>query len=802
MIRNYLMASLRNLARNKLHSAISLFGLAMGLCGAALAGLLLHSELSYDRFMPGYERVYLGEWTMAPAGHPVGYKILSPNWLASQMRLRFGEIQAITRIAEQVVSVRRGEIQANENIGWADPDLFDVLAYPVAFGTLDGALKRPDSVVLDRTAARRYFGRENVIGETLDVDGARPMRVTAVIENLPPGTELIRTGIIASALAANSPYSIFDPPGAFKRNPESFRFSGRTYLKLKAGASIERLNAAMPEFSSTRFPTWLKDSSPSIELVRLDRVHIFPGLHPDAEVRLTVIAVVGVLILTIGCLNFINLTTARSARRAREVGVRKVAGAGRWSLMSQFLGEALIYVLIAAAIATAMAEWLLPYVNAFLDTNATFEYWSNPALAAWMLAGIVAVTLLAGSYPAFVLSSFRPAGMLRGQRGQLIEERVRQVLVSVQFAVLMGLVIAAGVTWQQLRYATRDILRVPTDQMLIVRETCDTPFIDGAARLPGVRGAACVNEGFLTGQYSAMALLPDGSTTALTQAWVQPGILELFDLKPIAGRFLVERDKALAGDPREGVMGSIVVNEAAVRRLGFASPAAALGQTIHGRSFPGLPPGRVREIVGVVPDFSLSAATQPIQPTIYTLAGDAARNRAFIKLSGRDLPETLAAIDLTWRATGHGHPIDRVFLDEYIQSLYVTVERLTQTLLVFSACALLLACLGLVGVAAATAERRTKEIGVRKAMGAGTAQLMRLLLWQSTRPVLWASLIAWPVGALVMHRWLAGFAYHVDLDPLWFAAATSISLLLALLTVGMHCYGVAREKPVKALRYE
>jgi putative ABC transport system permease protein len=800
VFRNYLMASLRNLARNRLHAAISIFGLAVGLCGATLAGVLLLSELTYDTFVGDYERVFLAEWTMAPSGHPTTYKVKAPDWVASQMRLSFGEIQSIARIAEQTVGIRRGEIQANENIGWADPNLFDVLALPVAFGSLDGALARPDSVVLSRSAARKFFGRENVIGETLDVDGARPMRVTAITEDLPATTELLRTGILASALATNSPYSIFDPRGAFKRDPESFRFLGRTYLKLKPGASIERLNAAMAEFSSTRFPTWLKDSAPSIELVRLDRVHTFPGLHPDADVRLTVIAVVGVLILIVGCLNFVNLTTARSARRAREVGVRKAAGAGRSSLVAQFLGEALIQVLIAAAIATATAEWLLPHVNAFLDTNATFEYWSNPALAAAMLAGIALVTLLAGAYPAFVLSSFRPAGMLRGQRGQLVEERVRQFLVSMQFAVLIALVIAAGVTWQQLRYATRDILRVPTDQMLVVRGSCDRPFLAGLASLPNVRGAGCAYETFLTGQGSAMAFLPDGTTTALTQSPIEPGLLELFDIKPIAGRLTVERDKAVVSDPRSGTTGRLLINEAAVHRLGFRSAQEAIGKRISGRSFTRDKPN---EIVGVVPDFSLAAATDPIQPTVFTLITEQfLANRIFIKLNGQAVPETLAAIDLTWRATGHGEPLDRVFLDAYIQSLYITVERLTQTLLVFSGCAVLLACLGLVGVAAATAERRTKEIGVRKAMGAGTAQLMRLLLWQSARPVLWANLVAWPVAAWVMHRWLAGFAYHVDLQPLWFAAATSVALVLAVATVSAHCYRVAREKPVKALRYE
>jgi len=798
MLRNYLMASLRNLARNKLHSGISIFGLAMGLCAATLAGVLLHSELSYDRFVRDYEHVYLAEWTLAPSGHPTSYNVKAPDWAAAQMRLLYPEIQSIARISDRTVGVRRGEVQANELIGWADPNLFEVLALPVAFGTLDGALKSPDSVVLDRSTARKFFGRDNVMGEVLDIDGANPMRVTAIIEDLPATTELIRTGIIASALSPQSPYAIFDPRGGFKRDAESFRFQGRTYLKLKPGASIERLNAAMPEFSSTRFPTWLKDNSPSIELVRLDRVHTFPGLHPDADLRLTVIGLIGALILTIGCLNFINLTTARSARRAREVGVRKAAGASRGNLMIQFLGEAFIHVVLAAAIATAMAEWLLPHANAFLDTNATFDYWTDPKLAASMVIGIAAVALLAGAYPAFVLSSFRPAGMLRGQRGLLVEQRVREVLVSVQFAALIGLIIAAGVTWQQLRYATRDILRVPTDQMLVVSGKCDRPFLDGLARLPGVRGAACADQNFLTGRNSTIVRLPDGTTTALSQARVQPGVLELFGLKPRAGRFFAERDRARVGDPRKGVSGAIVINEAAVARLGLGSAQAALGQSTAGRSFSGQ-----NEIVGIVSDFSLAAATDPIQPTILALFPDAAGgDRVFIKLSGDALPETLAAIDLTWRATGHGEPIDRVFLDDYIQSLYLAVERLTQTLVVFSGCALLLACLGLVGVAAATAERRTKEIGVRKAMGAGTAQLMRLLLWQSTRPVVWANLIAWPVGAWALHRWLAGFAYHIELNPLWFAAATSIALLLAVVTVSTHCYRVAREKPVKALRYE
>ena len=799
MFRNYFMASVRNLARNRLHSAISIFGLAIGVCGAMLAGVVLHAELTCDRFIPGYERIYLAEFGITPAGRARNHHIQSPIWLAAQMRLKFPEIDAATRVAEQVVSVRRGEIQANENIGWADPNAFDVLKLPVAFGELTAALKTPDSVVLTRDAARKYFGRENAIGETIDVDGAHPMKVTAILENLPAGSELIRAGLFASALAPNSVYSVFDTPGPYNRGAASFRWPGRTYLRLRAGTSIERLRRALPEFSRDTFPLWLVDSSPSIELIRLDRVHLFPGFHPDVNARLTVVAVVGTLILMIACLNFINLTTARSARRALEVGVRKAAGADRRNLMAQFLGEALIYVLVAAAIAAALTEWLLPHINAFLDTNVVSQFWREPKIVAVMFAGVIAVGLIAGAYPAFILSSFRPAGVIRAARGRALEERVRQWLVSFQFAVLMGLIIAAGVTYQQLRYATRDILRVDTDQMLVVRAPCEAAFKNGVSGLPGVRGVGCASESFLTGVSTVMTSLRDGSPIGVTRVEIEPGVLELFGLKPTAGRFFTAGRNAIAGDPETGgIAGPMLLNQTAVEQLGFGVPAAAIGRDIPGRSFP---PGLAREIIGTVPDFSLAPATNAIAPTVYTVTG-ARLDRLFIKLSGHDLPETLAAIDTTWRATGHAEPIDRVFLNDYIQKLYLSVQRQTQTLMIFSGCALLLACLGLIGLAASAAERRTREIGVRKAMGAGTRDVMRLLVWQTTKPVLWANVIAWPTGAFLMQRWLEGFAYHVDLDPRVFVGASAIAMLLALITVGAHCYRVALHKPVDALRYE
>lgn len=541
-----------------------------------------------------------------------------------------------------------------------------------------------------------------------------------------------------------------------------------------------------------------------MELLRIDRVHLFPGLDPDARGRLAGTAVIGGLILLLACINFVNLSTARSTRRALEVGVRKSCGADRGTLITQFLTESLLYVALACAVAMVMTEWCLPYLNSFLDTNAAIDYWRNPAMMAAILLSALILALLAGLYPAFVVSAFRPATVLRGtlthSRGA---SRLWQALVVLQFAALIGLMIAAGVVYRQKLFATRNTLRVPTAQVLLIQSPCNSAFKSEIERLPGVRAVACSSDNILKDQSFDNVRLPDGSALALSISEIGHGLLELYGFQPVAGRFLPDTSQsrsATAPPPTDTASADtnshprLVINQTAARSLGFPSAAAAIGQRLQLSNYSG-------EIIGVVPDFSLDSVKQKINPTVY-LSEEKYFHLITVNLRGQDIPETLESIDRLWTQTGGSGAINRRFLSDHFQALYSSILRQAELFGVFVAIAVVLASLGLFAFTASVTERRTREIGIRKAMGADASQILRLLVWQFTRPVLWANVIAWPLGAYVMNRWLEGFAYHTDLSPWMFVGATGVAVLIAQLTVATQCLLVARSNPITALRFE
>jgi putative ABC transport system permease protein len=808
MFRNYFAAALRNLARNRFYSAISITGLSMGLCALLLTGLVIRNQMSYDHFIPGYERTYLAASALIPTDRVPYYDTHTPSWIAPLLKLKFHEIEAIARLADQDLRLRKGNIEATEKIYWADPNAFDVLplwgpsaTLTAASGDLRTALQRPDGIVLTRSMARKYFGREDSIGETILVAGSHPMTVTAVIADLPVAGTQLESGIFASGLASYSLLTQLDNDTANTSKGPGVSITCRTYLRLARSASVLAVQSAMPDFVKGIFPPLPPGVRASFELIRIDRVNLFPQLNPGVRSRLTVMALIGLLILVIACVVFVNLSTARSTRRALEVGIRKVSGASRWAIIVQFLGESLIHVMLATCIAIALTELLLPYVNAFLDAGASIAYWHEPQLLVYLATGMLTVTLLAGAYPAFILSGFRPIDVLHKSIHESGGAYVRQSLVALQFAALVGLLIAAAVVYRQRDYATQEALRINADQILIVRSPCRTVFMTELRQLPGVRGAHCSSETLLTGASFGNYKLKDGSVLAVGDVPVDFGIFGLYGLTPVAGQFPQTQDDATQSP--NGIA-HYVVNETAVRRFGFPSASAAIGQP--------LPLAEAAEnvlsleaagnvIVGVVADFSIASVEHPVISSLY-YANSRAYSVISVKLTGHEIPETLGAIDRLWATIDATKPIDRFFLNDYIQNLYTGLLREAQAFGVFSGVAVLLACLGLVGLSASSTERRTKEIGIRKVMGARTGDIVRLLVWQFIKPVLWANVIAWPVAALLMSRWLRGFAYHVDLELWPFLAASSLALLSALLTVGLQSHLVARDKPVAALRYE
>jgi putative ABC transport system permease protein len=789
VFRNCLAAALRHLARNKLYTAISVLGLSIGLCTALLTALVVHNQLSQDHFIADYERIYAAVTAITPPAHATVYIQSTASFVGPQLALKFREIEAATRLIPRTITVRRANVEAKEPFYWADPNTFDVLALPVLAGNLRSALTRPDTIVLPRSIARKYFGRDAPLGETLTLDGTHLVSVAAVIEDLPANATHLQSGIFISGL---TPWSELHWLDTLPDNvPGSNNVVGvENYVKLAPHALPGRLLDAMPALTKTLFVRPPQGTTLALQFVRLDRLIAQPGLNPGFSSRLLMVAITGIGILVIAGVNFVNLLTARSARRAREVSVRKLAGAGRRVLVLQFLTESIVYVIAASLVAVALTELLLPYVNAFLTAGATFRYWQDPALIAIIALAVLLLGILAGAYPALVLSAFRPLRVLTGEtrqpRGAVL---MRQILVTAQFSILIGLIIAAVVVYQQRQFATRDALRVDTDQMLLIRSPCNAAFTTRLRALPGVRGLTCSSSTLVEHRLFNLAWVNDkaGIEHLMYPIFVQPSLFDLYGIKPIAGRISASSERTY-----------YVFNETAVRQLGFTRSADAIGYDASTRD-----PGQTQPISGVIPDFSLDSVEHKIEAQEFVVtAKDPTFDLISVKLTGHQIPETLGAIDGLWKATGAKDPINRVFLDLRIQLMYLAMLREAQLFGVFATVAVILACLGLLGLAASIAERRTHEIGIRKALGADTGNIIRLLLQQFAKPVLWANLIAWPLTAYGMHRWLQGFAYHVDLAVWLFPAAAALTLVIALVTVSTHAILVARTNPVMALRYE
>jgi putative ABC transport system permease protein len=459
-------------------------------------------------------------------------------------------------------------------------------------------------------------------------------------------------------------------------------------------------------------------------------------------------------------------------------------------------------------LALALVEVLMPHFNAFLGRTILFDYWRNPDLAASIAGALLLVGTLAGAYPAVVLSAFPPAWVLRSRSGGPSgSQGLRQALVILQFAILIGLTVSTGILYEQTNFATHDSLRFDKDQVLLIRGPCAKAFKDEVRALSGVRAASC---SFVAPFYNLVVIptqLHNGQRLSIHESAIDIGFLELYGFKPLAGRFFsaAHQEDVPPEDPKAPLRLPVVINETARRQLGYATPGGAIGQTVPVVLLRSLNDDTTdeypAEIIGVVADFPMGSIREPIGPTVFYVEPDLFQLMS-VKLSGRQIPETLASIDLLWKRLGSPRQITRFFFDQQVEDTYRDMIRQERLMTVLEAVALLIACLGLFGIAAFSSERRTKEIGIRKVMGAKTRDIMRMLLWQFSRPVLYGSLIAWPVAAYIMNRWLHGFAYHVPLSPWLFIATTVLTLIVALLTVSAHCWPVARAKPAAALRYE
>jgi putative ABC transport system permease protein len=802
MFRNYLATALRNLLRNRLYAAINITGLAVGFAAALLIALFVRDEFSYDSWIPGHESAYRISSTLVPPGRKPIIADTAPSEIAAWLKLDFPSVIQVARLSHaREIALRHGRQEAYEKAQFADPAFFEVLPLPVAYGKLESALAAQDSVVITRRIARKYFGRDDVVGETIELGREVTMQVTAVLEDLPSNTHLT-SEVIASGRAPFSPLVRLD---AGPQPSGDFVVSAYVYFRLAPGASAADLRAALPEFLRRhKAPDVAKTSV--LNMVPVTDIHFQPtelfALKPGGDpIASYALIAVGALIVAIAGINFVNLMTARATRRAVEVGVRKVSGADRVTLALQFMGEALLYVGLSMMVAVMAAGSVLPWFNSFMARTIAFQW--DAVLSGGVLALIGIISVLAGVYPAFVLSAYSPATVLASGRAERSGGgRLRQGLVLLQFAMLVSLIVSTLVIRTQTAFAMNEALRIDKDEVLTVEGPCDAAIRDRVRGIAGVVSASCSSVDALgKDMWSGILQRSGGEPQIVQRVPVDFGFFELMGLKPLAGRFF---NAAFGQDvlyPDSNTTGSsLIINETAARRLGFATPEAAVGQSVRQDMFRERA-GSVSKIVGVVPDFVIGSTRQAINPAVYFISPSEFLVLN-VKLEGGRIPETLAAIDAVGNERGRNGPGKRAFLDQYVQSLYLDVVRQSGLLEAFSGIALFTACLGLFGMAVFTAEQRTKEIGIRKAMGATKRDILRLLLWQFTKPILLANLIAWPAAYFTMRRWLEGFAYHIDLSPWMFAAASALALSIALLTAIGHALIVARAQPITTLRYE
>jgi putative ABC transport system permease protein len=812
MFANILAAALRNLGRNRLYAPISIASLAIGMAAAVLTGLFIRDELTFDSFIPGHDKVFVAAWTFSNPGVAPQKSIWMISPLASWLRLDFPEIADAERIAPQTLGVGRGEFEAAESVAWADPGFFRLMPYPAVAGDPASALEQPNTVVITRSMARKYFGQDKPLGQVLLFRRQQPFRVTAVIEDF-PGSSNIDAQIFASGRSSASPLAEAD---AQPYELGSFNNFVHTFVRLRDVDQVQAVNEALPPFVNRRvtppqvMALFEPGSAMSLSFEPIARVHLMPDIAAS-KALLVGLGAIAALILVVAGANFVNLMTSRASRRAVEVGVRKAVGAEQRHLVAQFMTEALLYAALAMVCALALVELALPALNGLMLRRIPFAYWRDPQLATFSLSLTVLTGLVAGAYPALVLSSFRPSAVLKGGLVRTAgSSAIRQGLVALQFAVLILMLLGVLVIERQTRFAMTKGAGIDTANLLriAVDPPCKGSFEDAVAKLPGVRSTSC-SSGLVNGlgQDAESIILPDGRTAVAEMGPMDFGFMEQLKVKPLAGRMLSidhPGDALPAPAGKRACLPSaearVLVDPGMIRAMRLTSPQSAVGKQFRIRT--GIQSSSPLHIVGVVPELRFDLTRISARPMIFFIDPACSKNFA-VKVARDQLPETMAAITRLWHALGAPRPLRAQFVDDYLQAVtYAAIVRQGVALTVLALIAVLLGGLGMFALAAFTAERRTKEIGVRKAMGASDQDILILMLSSFALPVLWANVIAWPIGWWAMDRWLHGFSARISLSPWFFLAAGGLALVVATSTVCAHALRVARAKPVRALRYE
>jgi putative ABC transport system permease protein len=824
---NYLTVGLRNLARHRAYAFINLLGLAIGLAACILILLYVRYETGYDKWLPDWQRIYQVQSTWHEPGQPVTATQRGPLPLRDTLAAGFQEIEAVSVATPgRLLTVRAGQpVYVDALI--VDPSFFDIFQLDFRRGSARTALANVTSVVLTRTEAIRQFGTVDALGRTITEKAGTvttDYKVTGIVRDPPSNSHLKLATIFR-----------FDPS---MYDAATYRSWGTMdqlyYVKLRRGVDANRINAAFPAWEKRVITPQVVDGKVSsqadildLKLVNVADIHLGAaqsgGLTPGSDAgTIETFAVIAAMILGMACINFVNLSTARAGQRAREVALRKVLGASRRQLIVQFLGESLLLVILAMLIGLAFVELSAPLVSRFLDIPLRLSYFGENGIFGLLIALILVAGAAGGIYPAFYLSRFQPAAVLKANRSNAEgpgSGRLRSVLVVLQFAISIGLIVCTIVIYAQTRFVQtvdpgfrRDGIIQIDDGFQLARGQNYEAFRHESLAVPGIVSVARTNLAIGSTNKTVLGVRAPGAPNETDIGFykVDPDFFGTMGMRVLAGRTFSENfPKDIVVRPSTGLPANgptaverglnVVINRRAAEQLGYRQPAEAIGKTVQiGLEGPITMPSTV---VGVIENTRLRSARNEIEPMIFS--DDPTRTNIVVLRYRNAVPtQVMMGLAQIWSRFVPDRPFGAVFAEDLVAKLYSEEQRRGALFLAFAALAVGIACLGLFGLAAFTAERRTREIGIRKVFGARIRDIVRLLTWQFSKPVVLANLVAWPVAWWVMRDWLDHYDVRIDLTPGPFLFAGLLALAIAIATVAGHAIRVARLNPIHALRYE
>lgn len=818
MLKNYIVIALRSITRNRLYSAINIGGLAVALVVYLLSQIIADHERTFDTFFQDADRVYAISADFQP-GSDVGVSATSavPMVVGPLLREQMPEAELIARMYTREVLTRSGDNKFYQGIRFVEPEFIDIFAFDYIRGEAASALADPSGLIITETAAKKYFGDTNPMGGVLTMGAGHDLQVTAVIADLPLNSHFT-SGIIMDAklemlahIEALEPVTGTDPAGSWG----SISFGEVTYVKLRDGVSLAQANSQLGIFFDNHVPEDNKELLARMYLTPLQGMNSFIWEMTGLPM-LTGIEVLGIMVLIVACLNYVNLATAQVIRRTREVGVRKTMGASRAQLFGQFLTESILVATISLVVAAAIVDMLIPLINDAANKNISFNYVSDAGMALHMVVLVLVVGLLSGAYPAFLIARANSLKMLNGTfTSGRSSTWMRSTMLVFQFSIsvfMMGMVaiiyLQNGVVTSSSEIFAKDrivvITRLAQEGVRDSRETLRTEL----SRIDGVEAVSFGNQAAFEMSTSStrISTQPGDEAGAVTTRLlnIDDAFLDVYDIPLLAGRFLsrdIANDVYLLDEDDEPLheVANIVVNEMALVQFGWSEPAEALGKSVY--NFRRERSSVEFRIVGVIPDVNFLGFHNKLKPYIYRMYPEG-HGVAAVKVAGGRIPETVAAIEETWERIVPAFPIQKHFLQEDFEDVYNIFRGINVALSIFAVVALTLAGVGLFGLSAYMAERRTREIGIRKVMGATVGGIVRLLVWQFSKPVVLAVVIGGLLSLGASYFYLDFFANRISLNPVLFLGVGLVALAFAAFTVAGHALRVARANPVHALRCE